>query len=174
MTTVLDCPILPNLDSDPDPDLDAADATSPQADRAFDSGDFDAAGFARELDQLRADILGSLGAEDAEYIHRLIRTQRRLEIGGRAALLVGLFPPAWDLSHVMFSSGGSEANETNFKLARMYWALKGEDRRKTIVARNHGYHGLTIATMSATGIMPITGFPPVVVERFTTAIALAL
>ena len=55
----------------------------------------------------------------------------------------------------MFSSGGSEANETNFKLVRMYWALKGEDRRKTVVARNHGYHGLTIATMSATGIMPM-------------------
>jgi adenosylmethionine-8-amino-7-oxononanoate aminotransferase len=72
-----------------------------------------------------------------------------------AERLAGLFPPSWDLSHVMFSSGGSEANETNFKLARMYWALKGEDRRKTIVARNHGYHGLTIATMSATGIMPM-------------------
>ena len=72
-----------------------------------------------------------------------------------AERLAGLFPDEWHLSHVMFSSGGSEANETNFKLVRMYWALKGEDRKKTIVARNHGYHGLTIATMSATGIMPM-------------------
>ena len=55
----------------------------------------------------------------------------------------------------MFASGGSEANETNFKLVRMYWALRGEERRKTVVARHHGYHGLTIATMSATGIMPM-------------------
>jgi putrescine aminotransferase len=74
---------------------------------------------------------------------------------GLAERLSGMFPPEWGLSHVMFSSGGSEANETNFKLARMYWALRGEDRRKTIVARNHGYHGLTIATMTATGIMPM-------------------
>jgi adenosylmethionine-8-amino-7-oxononanoate aminotransferase len=72
-----------------------------------------------------------------------------------AERLSSMFPPEWGLNHVMFSSGGSEANETNFKLVRMYWALRGEDRRKTIVARNHGYHGLTIATMSATGIMPM-------------------
>ncbi|MHB8219511.1 MAG: aminotransferase class III-fold pyridoxal phosphate-dependent enzyme [Acidimicrobiales bacterium] len=72
-----------------------------------------------------------------------------------AERLTGMFPATWNLSHVMFSSGGSEANETNFKLVRMYWSLKGEDRKKTIVARNHGYHGLTIATMSATGIMPM-------------------
>ncbi len=72
-----------------------------------------------------------------------------------AERLSTMFPPEYGLNHVMFSSGGSEANETNFKLVRMYWALKGEDRRKTVVARNHGYHGLTIATMSATGIMPM-------------------
>lgn len=77
---------------------------------------------------------------------------RAVELAER---LAGLFPPGYGLNHVMFSSGGSEANETNFKLARMYWALRGEERRKTIVARNHGYHGLTIATMSATGIMPM-------------------
>ena len=72
-----------------------------------------------------------------------------------AEKLASMFDPAHGLNHVMFSSGGSEANETNFKLTRMYWALRGEDRRKTVVARNHGYHGLTIATMSATGIMPM-------------------
>jgi putrescine aminotransferase len=77
---------------------------------------------------------------------------RAIELAER---LVSMFPPEWNLTHVMFSSGGSEANETNFKLVRLYWALKGQDRRKTIVARNHGYHGLTIATMSATGIKPL-------------------
>lgn len=42
----------------------------------------------------------------------------------------------------MFSSGGAEANETNFKLIRLYWALQGQDRRTTIVARHHGYQPL--------------------------------
>jgi adenosylmethionine-8-amino-7-oxononanoate aminotransferase/putative sterol carrier protein len=72
-----------------------------------------------------------------------------------AERLVAMFPTEWDMSHVMFSSGGSEANETNFKLVRLYHSLLGNDRKKTIVARHHGYHGLTIATMTATGIMPM-------------------
>ena len=72
-----------------------------------------------------------------------------------AEKLASMFPADLGLNHVMFASGGSEANESNFKLVRMYWALRGEERRKTIVARHHGYHGLTIATMSATGIMPM-------------------
>jgi adenosylmethionine-8-amino-7-oxononanoate aminotransferase/putative sterol carrier protein len=72
-----------------------------------------------------------------------------------AEKLCSMFPPEYGLNHVMFSSGGSEANETNFKLVRMYWAMRGEERRNVIVARHHGYHGLTIATMTATGIMPM-------------------
>ena len=72
-----------------------------------------------------------------------------------AEKLSSMFDPSFGLNHVMFCSGGSEANETNFKLIRLYWALRGEERRKTIVARHHGYHGLTIATMTATGILPM-------------------
>ncbi len=72
-----------------------------------------------------------------------------------AEKLCSMFPPEYGLNHVMFSSGGSEANETNFKLVRLYWAMRGEEQRTTIVGRHHGYHGLTIATMTATGIMPM-------------------
>ncbi|MEZ5144081.1 MAG: aminotransferase class III-fold pyridoxal phosphate-dependent enzyme [Acidimicrobiales bacterium] len=72
-----------------------------------------------------------------------------------AETVAGLFDPEYGLNHVMFGSGGSEANETNFKLVRLHWALRGEDRRTTIVSRHHGYHGLTIATMTATGILPM-------------------
>lgn len=72
-----------------------------------------------------------------------------------AEKLASMFPPEFGLNHVMFASGGSEANETNFKLVRLYWSLRGQERRKTIVARHHGYHGLTLATMAATGIMPM-------------------
>jgi adenosylmethionine-8-amino-7-oxononanoate aminotransferase len=72
-----------------------------------------------------------------------------------AEKLCAMFPREYRLDHVMFSSGGSEANETNFKLVRLYWAMRGEEQRTKIVARHHGYHGLTIATMTATGIMPM-------------------
>ena len=72
-----------------------------------------------------------------------------------AEKLASMMPPEYGLNHVMFSSGGSEANETNIKLVRMYWAVQGQERRFVIVGRNHGYHGLTIATMTATGIHPM-------------------
>jgi adenosylmethionine-8-amino-7-oxononanoate aminotransferase len=77
---------------------------------------------------------------------------RAIELAER---LVSMFPSAWGLGHVMFGCGGSEANETNFKIVRLYHALLGQERKKTIVARHHGYHGLSIATMAATGIMPM-------------------
>ena len=55
--------------------------------------DLDAIG--RELDDIRNEVAASLGAEDAAYIRKVIAAQRGLEAGGRAALLVSLFPPAW-------------------------------------------------------------------------------
>ena len=72
-----------------------------------------------------------------------------------AEKLSSMFPPEYGLNRVMFSSGGSEANETNFKLVRLYWAVQGQERRHVIVGRHNSYHGLTIATMTATGIMPM-------------------
>jgi linoleoyl-CoA desaturase len=49
----------------------------------------------RELDAIRDEVMADLGSADADYIRAVIRTQRTLEAGGRAALLVSLFPPAW-------------------------------------------------------------------------------
>jgi NADPH-dependent stearoyl-CoA 9-desaturase len=49
----------------------------------------------RELDELRNRTLADLGQRDADYIRRMIRIQRALEIGGRAMLEVGFLPPAW-------------------------------------------------------------------------------
>lgn len=75
-----------------------------------------------------------------------------------AERLIDLFPAEYGMSHVLFSSGGSEANESNIKLARLYWYLRGEEQRTKVIARNEGYHGLTIATMTATGIHPMRWF----------------
>src|SRR5918992_4542566 len=48
-----------------------------------------------ELDAIRAEVVGSLGERDAQYIHKVIAAQRGLEVAGRATLLFSLFPPAW-------------------------------------------------------------------------------
>ncbi|GAA4403551.1 NADPH-dependent stearoyl-CoA 9-desaturase [Tsukamurella soli] len=49
--------------------------------------DEDVEALAGELDAIRTEVEESRGAADARYIHRVIRAQRVLEIGGRAALL---------------------------------------------------------------------------------------
>ncbi len=49
----------------------------------------------KELERIRDDIVGSRGEHDAAYIRGVIRTQRYLELGSRALLLVSIFPPAW-------------------------------------------------------------------------------
>jgi NADPH-dependent stearoyl-CoA 9-desaturase len=51
--------------------------------------------FGQELDAIRARVVSDLGERDVDYINRLIRLQRGLEIAGRGLLLVGLLPPAW-------------------------------------------------------------------------------
>jgi putrescine---pyruvate transaminase len=57
-----------------------------------------------------------------------------------------------DLDTVLFTAGGSEANDSAFKLARLYWKQCGRPQKRTIIGRHMGYHGLTLATTQATGI----------------------
>jgi fatty acid desaturase len=49
----------------------------------------------RELDELRNRVLADLGERDADYIRKVIRAQRGLEVTGRALLFAGFLPPAW-------------------------------------------------------------------------------
>jgi NADPH-dependent stearoyl-CoA 9-desaturase len=51
--------------------------------------------FGAELDEIRARAVADLGARDADYINRVIRAQRGLEVAGRGLLMVGFLPPAW-------------------------------------------------------------------------------
>jgi NADPH-dependent stearoyl-CoA 9-desaturase len=48
-----------------------------------------------ELDAIRQEVIDSRGAADADYIRKVIGTQRKLEVGSRAVLLFSIFPPAW-------------------------------------------------------------------------------
>ncbi len=57
--------------------------------------DEDIENLARELDAIRQRVLEERGEKDAAYIRKVIKTQRSLELGSRAVLLVSMFPPAW-------------------------------------------------------------------------------
>ncbi|MDR0809358.1 MAG: aspartate aminotransferase family protein [Gemmobacter sp.] len=57
-----------------------------------------------------------------------------------------------DLNHVFFASSGSEANDTNIRLVRRYWELKGQPERRVLIARKNGYHGSTMGGGSLGGM----------------------
>jgi adenosylmethionine-8-amino-7-oxononanoate aminotransferase len=63
-----------------------------------------------------------------------------------------------DLSATFFTSGGSEANDTAYKLARHYWILKGQPGRKKIISRTKSYHGVSMGATSATGLKAFRDF----------------
>jgi len=48
-----------------------------------------------ELDAIRTRVMADLGERDVNYIRKMIKTQRGLEIVGRLLLEVGFLPPAW-------------------------------------------------------------------------------
>jgi adenosylmethionine-8-amino-7-oxononanoate aminotransferase len=56
------------------------------------------------------------------------------------------------INKFFFTSGGAEANETAFKVARSYWKLQGRPDKTKVISRQLGYHGTTMAAMSATGL----------------------
>jgi putrescine aminotransferase len=66
-----------------------------------------------------------------------------------ADYLAELVPPT--LKHFFFCSGGSEATESAFKIARVYWRGLGKDKFK-IIALDNAYHGETYGSLSATYI----------------------
>ena len=55
-------------------------------------------------------------------------------------------------SKVFFTSSGSEANDTQIKLAWYYNNARGLPKKKKIISRVKAYHGTTIATASLTGL----------------------
>jgi len=68
-----------------------------------------------------------------------------------------------DLERVFFTTGGSEAVESAWKLARQYFRLIGQPMRTKVVSRDIAYHGTTMGALSITGIPALkTPFEPLV------------
>jgi 4-aminobutyrate--pyruvate transaminase len=68
-----------------------------------------------------------------------------------AERLLALAPAS--MSKVFFVNSGSEANDTVTKLVWYYNNALGRPRKKKIVSRAKGYHGVTVATASLTGLL---------------------
>jgi adenosylmethionine-8-amino-7-oxononanoate aminotransferase len=57
-----------------------------------------------------------------------------------------------DLNRVFFTTGGGEAVETAFKLAKQYWKLVGKPMKHKVISRAVSYHGTPHGALSITGI----------------------
>ncbi len=67
-----------------------------------------------------------------------------------AARLAELAPEG--MNHVFFAGSGSEANDTNIRMVRHYWAAMGKPGKTVIVARHNAYHGSTMGGASLGGM----------------------
>ena len=83
---------------------------------------------------------------------------RAIELAERLANLA-----PGDLNRVFFTTGGSEAVESAWKLARQYFRAIGQPNRYKVISRDIAYHGATMGALSITGLPAIkTPFEPLV------------
>jgi adenosylmethionine-8-amino-7-oxononanoate aminotransferase len=85
-----------------------------------------------------------------------------------AARLAQLAPG--NLNRAFFTTGGSEAVESAWKLARQYFKSIGQPQRTKVIARDLAYHGTTMGALSITGLAVYrTPFEPLVPGAFHVA-----
>ncbi|MEM8688852.1 MAG: aminotransferase [Pseudomonadota bacterium] len=107
----------------------------------------------------------SLGYGNEELVETAANQMRRLSythiFGGKsndmaielAEKLKEIVP--CEASKMLFCSSGSEANDMQVKLTWYYNNAKGRPEKKKIISRIKGYHGVTVASGSLTGLPPV-------------------
>lgn len=55
-------------------------------------------------------------------------------------------------NQVFFAGSGSEANDTNLRLVRTYWAEKGQPEKNIVISRWNAYHGSSVGSGSLGGM----------------------
>ena len=70
-----------------------------------------------------------------------------MELADKLAAMV----PVED-AKIFFSNSGSEANDSQIKMLRYYGNAIGKSQKKKIIALDRGYHGVTVASASLTGL----------------------
>lgn len=112
----------------------------------------------------RAEVADAVGEalRAIDYVVPLWPTPNRVALSD---LLVERWLPE-GFNQVFFAGGGSEANDTAMRLARMYHLSRGDEQRHRVIGRIPSYHGSTLATLSIGGHMARRdGFDPMLTEH---------
>ena len=72
-----------------------------------------------------------------------------IELADKLAAMVPI-----DDARVFLGNSGSDANDTLLKLVRYYAVATGQPERVKVIAREKGYHGVTMASAALTGLPP--------------------
>jgi 4-aminobutyrate---pyruvate transaminase len=116
----------------------------------------------RYIEGLGGLFCASLGFSEQRLVDAAYRQMKKLpfyhSFGGKshdtavelAERLVNLAPVP--MSKVFFANSGSEANDTVVKMIWYYHNSIGKPAKKKIISRMRGYHGVTVASASLTGL----------------------
>ena len=101
------------------------------------------------IGQGRPEVAEAMAAQarTLSFVHNSRVTNDQQEL--LAARLTDLAPEG--VGKVMFTSGGSEANELSIRIARQYHLARGDWERTKIIALSPSYHGATVGALSMTG-----------------------
>jgi adenosylmethionine-8-amino-7-oxononanoate aminotransferase len=109
--------------------------------------------YTSQLGHGRTELAEAAGKQAAELAYFPIWTYAHptaIELADRIAKLA-----PGDLNRIFFTSGGSEAVESAWKLARQYFKEIGQPLRTKVVSRDIAYHGTTMGALSINGVTAI-------------------
>jgi len=105
-----------------------------------------------------ADAAAKQGAELAYFPLWSYAHPKAIELAERLADLA-----PGDLNRIFFTTGGSEAVESAWKLARAYFKRTGKPTKHKVISRHIAYHGTSMGALSITGLPGIKAdFEPLV------------
>jgi hypothetical protein len=117
--------------------------------------------FTNMLGHGRADIAAAAAEQMTKMAFFPLWTYAHPKAIELAEKLASLAPG--DLNRVFFTTGGGEANESAWKLARQYHKMRGDTDRYKVISRDVAYHGTTMGALTITSLESYrTPFEPLV------------
>ncbi|MGK2947775.1 MAG: aspartate aminotransferase family protein [Acidimicrobiales bacterium] len=109
--------------------------------------------FVSQVGHGRTELVKAASEQAAKLAYFPIWTYAHPTAALLAARLASLAPG--DINRVFFTTGGSEAVESAWKLARQYFRATGEPGRHKVISRHLSYHGTSMGALSITGVAEI-------------------
>jgi adenosylmethionine-8-amino-7-oxononanoate aminotransferase len=106
--------------------------------------------FVSQIGHGRADVAEAGARQGAELAYFPLWSYAHPRAVELAERLAGYAPG--DLNRVFFTTSGSEAVESAWKLAKQYFKLIGQPHRHKVLSREIAYHGTTLGALAITGV----------------------